>query len=234
MPRKLYWADRLGVLVMADVPNSWGEPDAAMRRGVGDGLPRHGAPRLQPPVGLLVGAVQRAVGPAVEGPGRAGPEDGTCPRRASGSPRGWRWRSSSTRRASSRTTRPAAAGGHVKTDLNSLAHVPAGLEVEGAARRGRGEDVPRLDLELRRRPHSRARSPMLNSECGNVWGYEGSTGDVDWSFDYHAMMDEFRRHPKVGGLALHRAPRRDQRVERLRARRPLAEGDGPRRAGARA
>ena len=41
--------------------------------------------------------------------------------------------------------------------------------------------------------------PMLNSECGNVWGYEGSTGDVDWSFDYHAMMDEFRRHPKVAG-----------------------------------
>jgi hypothetical protein len=40
---------------------------------------------------------------------------------------------------------------------------------------------------------------MLNSECGNVWGYEGSTGDVDWSFDYHAMMDELRRHPKVAG-----------------------------------
>jgi hypothetical protein len=32
VPRKLYWADRLGVLVMADVPNSWGEPDAEMRR----------------------------------------------------------------------------------------------------------------------------------------------------------------------------------------------------------
>ena len=40
---------------------------------------------------------------------------------------------------------------------------------------------------------------MLNSECGNVWGYEGSTGDVDWSFEYHAMMDEFRRHPKLAG-----------------------------------
>jgi beta-galactosidase/beta-glucuronidase len=26
LPRKLYWADRLGVLIMADVPNSWGEP----------------------------------------------------------------------------------------------------------------------------------------------------------------------------------------------------------------
>ena len=31
LPRKLYWADRLGVLVMSDVPNSWGEPDEAMR-----------------------------------------------------------------------------------------------------------------------------------------------------------------------------------------------------------
>ena len=31
VPRKLYWADRLGVLIMADVPNSWGHPDDAMR-----------------------------------------------------------------------------------------------------------------------------------------------------------------------------------------------------------
>ena len=28
-PRKLYWADRLGVLIMADVPNWWGPPDSA-------------------------------------------------------------------------------------------------------------------------------------------------------------------------------------------------------------
>jgi beta-galactosidase/beta-glucuronidase len=32
VPRKLYWADRLGVLIMADVPNSWGPPDAAARQ----------------------------------------------------------------------------------------------------------------------------------------------------------------------------------------------------------
>ena len=41
--------------------------------------------------------------------------------------------------------------------------------------------------------------PMFNSECGNVWGYQGSTGDVDWSWDYHIMMNEFRKHPKVAG-----------------------------------
>ena len=32
VPRKLYWADRLGLLLMCDVPNSWGEPDAEMRQ----------------------------------------------------------------------------------------------------------------------------------------------------------------------------------------------------------
>jgi len=32
-----------------------------------------------------------------------------------------------------------------------------------------------------------------------VWGYEGSAGDGDWSWDYHIMINEFRRHPKVSG-----------------------------------
>lgn len=41
--------------------------------------------------------------------------------------------------------------------------------------------------------------PLYNSECGNVWGYTGSTGDVDWSWDYHLMMNEFRSHPKICG-----------------------------------
>jgi hypothetical protein len=31
VPRKLYWADKLGLLVMEDLPNSWGEPDEKMR-----------------------------------------------------------------------------------------------------------------------------------------------------------------------------------------------------------
>ena len=31
VPRKLYWADKLGMLIMADVPNSWGPPDEKMR-----------------------------------------------------------------------------------------------------------------------------------------------------------------------------------------------------------
>jgi len=41
--------------------------------------------------------------------------------------------------------------------------------------------------------------PNINSEFGNVWGYEGSTGDVDWSWDYHRALNAFRRHPVVAG-----------------------------------
>ena len=31
IPRKLYWADHLGILIMADVPNSWGRPNPQMQ-----------------------------------------------------------------------------------------------------------------------------------------------------------------------------------------------------------
>jgi hypothetical protein len=40
---------------------------------------------------------------------------------------------------------------------------------------------------------------MINSEFGNVWGYQGSTGDVDYTFDYHKAMNSFRNHPKMAG-----------------------------------
>src|SRR4030095_9976969 len=43
------------------------------------------------------------------------------------------------------------------------------------------------------------RQPNINSEFGNVWGYEGSTGDVDWSWDYHRAVNSFRRHPRIAG-----------------------------------
>jgi hypothetical protein len=43
------------------------------------------------------------------------------------------------------------------------------------------------------------RQPNINSEFGNVWGYEGSTGDVDYTWDYHRAVNAFRRHPKIAG-----------------------------------
>ncbi len=41
---------------------------------------------------------------------------------------------------------------------------------------------------------------MFNSECGAVWGYSGSTGDIDLTWEYHIMMNEFRKRPKIAGF----------------------------------
>ena len=88
--------------------------------------------------------------------------------------------------------------GHTVTDLNSWHNYLAGWQweklldtISDSTRPGSGwnfEDG-----------YAQGRQPMINSEFGNVWGYEGSTGDVDWSWDYHMAVDAFRRHPKLAG-----------------------------------
>ncbi|MEI8087562.1 MAG: glycoside hydrolase family 2 TIM barrel-domain containing protein, partial [Paludibacter sp.] len=41
--------------------------------------------------------------------------------------------------------------------------------------------------------------PMVNAECGGVWGYKDGAGDIDLTYDYHQMINEFKRHPKIAG-----------------------------------
>lgn len=42
--------------------------------------------------------------------------------------------------------------------------------------------------------------PLMNSECGNVWGLDGNAGDSDISWHYKYMMNEFRLHDEVNGF----------------------------------
>ncbi len=42
--------------------------------------------------------------------------------------------------------------------------------------------------------------PCMNSECGNVWGIEGNAGESDISWQYKYMMNEFRLHDKLCGF----------------------------------
>jgi hypothetical protein len=63
VPRKIYWSDRLGMLVMADVPNSWGEPDAEMRRETEHALRQMIRRDFNHPSIFRLGAIQRDVGP---------------------------------------------------------------------------------------------------------------------------------------------------------------------------
>lgn len=195
LPRKLYWADRLGVLVMADVPNSWGEPDEAMRREWETAL--RGMLRRDfnhPSIfsWVLFNEQWGLLTKAAEGESSYRPET-----------QEWvaKWVEAARQLDPTRLVEddsPCCGGGHVKTDLNSWHSYLPGWKWKAQLDEAEARSFPGSPWNFLG-GRTQGSEPMLNSECGNVWGYEGSTGDVDWSFDYHAMMDELRRHPKVAG-----------------------------------
>ena len=44
--------------------------------------------------------------------------------------------------------------------------------------------------------------PCMNSECGNVWGVSGTTGESDISWQYKYMLNEFRLQDKLCGFVV--------------------------------
>ena len=194
-PRKLYWADRLGVLIMADVPNWWGPPDSAafrehevaMRGMIARdynhpsvfswvafnetwGLRTKGADGKEtylPATQAKVAAVQQLAKRL--DPTRLVEDNSVC-----------------------------CGAGHTTTDLNTWHEYLAGWQWPAHLRRIADSTFAGSTWNFER-GYRQAGQPMFNSEFGNVWGYEGSTGDVDYSWDYHQAMDVFRRTPKLAG-----------------------------------
>jgi len=193
-PRKLYWADRLGVLIMADIPNWWGPPDsAAFRehavalRGMIDRDYNHPAifswVLFNETWGLLT---------------RDSSRERYLPETRARVVRDYALAKSldSTRLVEDNS--PCCGRGHTETDLNSWHEYLPGWRWEGRVRQISDSTYPGSPWNFET-PWRQAHQPMLNSEFGNVWGYEGSTGDVDWSWDYHRAINAFRRHPKLAG-----------------------------------
>ncbi len=190
VPRKLYWADRLGVLIMADVPNSWGPPDAKMR---------------QETETALRGMIRRDYNhPAIFSWVNFNETWGLRTGKKGYTAETQEWVASiyeltkkldPTRLVEDNSP---CNNDHVATDINSWhAYLP------GYGWRKMLEQITRDTYPGSKWNYIGGRTqgnqPLLNSECGNVWGYEGSAGDVDWSWDYHIMMNEFRRHPEICG-----------------------------------
>jgi galactose mutarotase-like enzyme len=194
-PRKLYWADRLGILIMADIPNWWGPPDSAAFR-------EHDV--------ALRGAIARDYNHPAVFAWVLFNETWGLETAVSGHPSAY---FPATRRKVSAVYHLAKSldptrlvednsvccgRGHTETDLDSWHEYLPGWRWEEQDRRVSDSTFPGSTWNFER-PWRQGRQPMLNSEFGNVWGYEGSTGDVDWSWDYHRAVDAFRRHPKIAG-----------------------------------
>ncbi len=200
-PRKLYWADRLGVLIMADVPNSWGEPTAEMRQEIEETLREMIQRDYNHPSIFSWIPFNETWGLFTNVPKEPGEEKPKKVYR----PETQKWVASVYRLAKSldatrlvEDNSVCCGRGHTETDLNSWhAYLPGWAWDEELDKATKGtEPGSTWNFES---GYKQDRQPNINSEFGNVWGYEGSTGDVDWSWDYHRAVNSFRRHPRVAG-----------------------------------
>jgi hypothetical protein len=199
-PRKLYWADRLGVLIMADVPNSWGEPGPEMREEIDKALRgmirrdyNHPSIFSWIPFNETWGLYHKVPKPGQEKPAEVY------------QPETQKWVASVYRLTKSldatrlvEDNSICCGRGHTETDINSWhAYLPGWAWDEELDKQAKGtQPGSSHNFEA---GYKQDRQPNINSEFGNVWGYEGSTGDVDWSWDYHRAVNAFRRQPRVAG-----------------------------------
>ncbi|HPG41957.1 MAG TPA: glycoside hydrolase family 2 TIM barrel-domain containing protein [bacterium] len=189
IPRKLYWADKLGVLIMADVPNSWGEPGPEMRAEMEYAFRQ---------------MLQRDYNhPAIFSWILFNETWGLFTNRTY-LPETQLWVADMFKLAktldASRLIEDNSPCNHdhVVTDMNTWHAYLPGYAWKEELDRIVKDTFPGSSWNFAP-GYTQANQPNLNSECGNVWGYQGSTGDVDWSYDYHRMMNEFRRHPQICG-----------------------------------
>ena len=196
IPRKLYWADRLGVLIMADIPNSWGEPDEKMRQEIETALRGMIRRDYNHPSIFSWVTFNETWGL------RTGVQDDEEKREYL--PETQEWVASVYELA--KTLDPSRLiednspnrRDHVRTDINSWHAYLPGYGWQERLDQVTDDTYPGSEWNFIG-GRKQAGQPLFNSECGNVWGYRGSTGDVDWSWDYHIMINEFRRHPEVCG-----------------------------------
>lgn len=198
IPRKLYWADKLGLFVMSDLPNSWGDPDAQMQaeaeRTLREMIKRdYNHPAI---FSWIVFNETWGLFTHFEENGK---------RVGRYLPTTQNWVASMYYLAksldSSRLVEDnsiCCGAGHTQTDINSFHDYLPGWQWEAHLKDLTEKSFPGSTFQFEP-GFVQGHQPKINSECGNVWGYDGSTGDVDWSWDYHRMMNSFREFPEVAG-----------------------------------
>ena len=199
-PLKLYWADKLGVLIMEDMPCFWGEPAERTKE-------------------LFETQMFEIVDRDINHPSifywvifnetwglfhQTADEQGT--RTKTFLPETQEWvRSCYYALKQYDPTRLVEDNSpcnrdHVETDVNSWHFYTDGYE-----------NVKKVIAEYTDNGYEGSTfnyiagnvngdTPNLNSECGNVWGYKESAGDSDLSWQYKYMLNEFRRHSRNNGF----------------------------------
>ena len=189
VPRKLYWADKLGLLIMADTPNFWGAPVPEARENWEECLRAQVERDYNHPCIFSWVNFNETWGLFSDG--------GYTPETQSWVEQMYHLTKSLD---PSRLVEDNSACNrdHVVSDINSWHGYHRGYIWDRMISEFDEGTFPGSGLNYVA-GRTQGSEPMINSECGNVWGYENSAGDCDFTWDYHIMMDAFRRHPKCAG-----------------------------------
>lgn len=198
VPRKLYWADKLGVLVMSDLPNFWGEPDKNAQKESEYTLHEMIKRDYNHPAIFSWIVFNETWGLKTK-------QEVNGKKQSVYLPETQKWVASVYRLAKSldatrlvEDNSICCGAGHTETDINSWHEYLPGSGWEKHLKEIDEKTFVGSQFHYEKN-YTQTDVPNINSECGNVWGYEGSTGDVDWSWDYHRMINTFRKYPKIAG-----------------------------------
>lgn len=198
VPRKLYWADKLGLLVMSDLPNFWGEPNAEARAESEFTLKEMIKRDYNHPAIFSWITFNETWGLRTKQVVNGKTENIYLPETQ-------KWVTSVYKLAKSldasrlvEDNSICCGAGHTETDINSWHEYLPGSGWEKHLKTIEENTFTGSAFHYEK-GYTQTDVPNINSECGNVWGYDGSTGDVDYSWDYHRMINSFREHPKVAG-----------------------------------
>lgn len=199
-PRKLYWADKLGLLIMEDIPCYWSEPSSVAKAfyepQMMEVLRRD---RNHPSIFYWVvfneswGLLNKNI-----------KEDGSEEQVYTEATQKWVEECYRKVKAYDPTRlvedNSPCRKDHTVTDVNTWHFYANGYEntrknivdyVDGS---NVGDTFNYIG------EYACTDVPLMNSECGNVWGMDGSAGDSDISWHYKYMMNEYRLHDEVCGF----------------------------------
>lgn len=203
-PRKLYWADKLGMLVMQDMPCFWGEPDEKARTAyeseAQEVIERDynhpsiiswvmfnetwGLKKIHKDTSLTSDEKQQS-------PYQPETQEWV---------RGiyhWAKQLDTTRLIEDNSP---CNYDHVESDLNTWHFYINGYEeVRDHLNHIMENTYPGSSFNYIG-GNVQSDAPLMNSECGNVWGLVGGGGDSDLAWHYRYMLNEFRKHDKMCGF----------------------------------
>ncbi len=203
-PRKLYWADKLGILVMEDMPCFWGNPDEqacqAYEHEALEVIERdYNHPSIFSWVmfnetwGLKTDPKEAGV------TGNIGQQSSYLPETQEWVREQYHWAKTLDPTRIVEDNSPCN-NDHVESDINTWHFYINGYDQvrdhldEVVSKTYPGSVFNCIGGNVQ------SDAPLMNSECGNVWGIEGGAGDSDLAWHYHYMLNEFRKHDKLCGF----------------------------------